>query len=141
MSIRWDVVLSICVEVFRRLLIALVVFFVLIIGLQSVQMTFGELVCGVCLLFLLLVSLMLHFDCPSESYVSPPSQDDVEHLLQFKSDWQHEYDENASVSMGKFISVGPCPDGLDEKVSATTTSQLERLVAIKKQGYWLSSSK
>ena len=66
---------------------------------------------------------------------------DLDHLLVRKPGWQHDDDTNTRVSLGKFISVGNCPDEFHAKMLATTTSPLERLVAIKKQGYWLTSSK
>lgn len=62
---------------------------------------------------------------------------DLEHLLVRKPDWQNGDDTDARVSLGKFISVGNCPDEIHAIIQSTTTSPLERLVAIKKQGYWL----
>ena len=65
---------------------------------------------------------------------------DLDHLVVRKTDWQHD-DPNTRVSLGKFICVGNCPDEFHAKILATTTSPLERLVAIKKLGYWLTSNK
>ena len=94
------------------------------------------------LLPLLLLAIGINFTNFS-SFKDVVSQDkhDLDHLLLRKPDWQHDVDAGTWVSLGKFIRVGLYPDGLDEKVSVTTTSPLERLVAIKKQGYWLPSSK
>lgn len=74
----------------------------------------------------------------SEREVLPIPEEYLENLLVKKPDWQHDHDANAWVSMGKFISAGSVPD---EHETKPAVSPLERLVAIKKQGYWLVSSK
>ncbi len=92
--------------------------------------------------FLLLPLLLLTFSINFANFsnltdVVNQDKHDLDHLLVRKPDWQHDIDAGTWVSLGKFISVGPCP----VEFEATTTSPLERLVAIKKQGYWLVPSK
>ena len=140
MSIRWNVVLSICLNVVRCSLIMMVAIFALTITLQSLQLTFGEVIWGMCLLCMLYLSLIIHIDNASESTPEFVSNDDAEHLLQIKPVWQHSVSTDR-VSMGTFIRVGQVPAQKSSETSASTTSSLEHLIAVKKKGYWLTHTK
>ncbi|HQR06683.1 MAG TPA: hypothetical protein PLN21_07670 [Gemmatales bacterium] len=90
------------------------------------------------LLPLLLFNILSIIACmPSERELAPIGDEYLVDLLVKKPDWQHDHDANAWVSIGKFIRVGRCPEEPETKPEA---SPLERLVAIKKQGYWLRPS-
>jgi hypothetical protein len=91
------------------------------------------------LLPLLLFNILSIVACiPSERELAPIGDEYLVDLLVKKPDWQHDYDEATWVSMGKFIRVGTNPEEPETKPGITP---LERLVVIKKLGYWLRSSK
>lgn len=90
------------------------------------------------LLPLLLLNILSIIACmPSERELAQGEEYLVD-LLVKKPGWQHDHDEAAWVSMGKFIRVG---SSLEEPETKPGITPLERLVAIKKQGYWLRPSK
>jgi hypothetical protein len=91
---------------------------------------------------LLLLTFLVNFTTFSSSKEEAyEDKHDLEHLLVRKPDWQHDVDDGTGMSLGKFASVGSCPDEVHARILAIASSPLERLVAIKKLGYWLKSNK